>query len=253
MVRITRCLLALTLLLALVVTLSAAPKKVPLDVQGDTVTIVRKLPCKVVAAPGADFYIWSVPDLLKATSEENVLTITEGVKGSYKVRVLSVTLNFSVDKDGKVKKEVIKDSGEIDVHLGDAPGPGPGPGPGPEPTPPSPAPIPVEGFRVLIIYESKNATEYSTGQQDVLFGKKVRDYLKEKCVLGQDGKTREFRIYDKDISLDGESKHWQDAMKRKRDSIPWIIVSNGKSGHEGAMPDSAEDAIALFAKYAEGK
>jgi hypothetical protein len=80
-------------------------------------------------------------------------------------------------------------------------------------------------------------------------GKQFRDFLELKCVVGPDSRTKEYRIYDADISMSGESKLWQDVMKRPRSSIPWIVISNGTTGFEGPLPNSVEDAIALINKY----
>lgn len=130
-------------------------------------------------------------------------------------------------------------------------GKGPQPPPEPEPKPPEPkpdAPIPVAGFRVLIVYESMDISKMSFGQQAVIFGKTFRDYLDAKCVVGPDGKTKEYRIFDKDIVTSGEAKLWQDAMRRPRAGVPWMLVSNGKSGWEGPLP-SVEEALTILKRY----
>ena len=130
--------------------------------------------------------------------------------------------------------------------------------PGPEPTPvppdppgpkPDPAPIPTAGFRVLIVYETSELSKLPAAQQSVIYGKAMRDYLNSKCVLGPDSKTHEWRMWDKDTDASAESQLWQDAMKRGRTSVPWLIVSNGKTGFEGMLPATVEDTLKLLAKY----
>lgn len=114
---------------------------------------------------------------------------------------------------------------------------------------PSPAPIPVEGFRVLMVVERADGSDLTAGQRGVLYGATVRDYLDRKCPRGMDGRTPEYRIWDKDTVPVGHAAHWVDVMKRKRDKLPWIVVSNGKTGYEGPLPSSPAEALELLKKY----
>jgi hypothetical protein len=133
------------------------------------------------------------------------------------------------------------------------------PSPDPQPTPPTPtpppgptpdpAPIPEAGFRVLMVYETGEVQKLPPAQGSVLYSKQIRDYLDSKCVVGRDGKTREWRIWDKDIDTTNETAIWQSAMKRDRKSVPWIVISNGKTGFEGPLPASVSEALALLKKY----
>ncbi len=124
------------------------------------------------------------------------------------------------------------------------------------PVPPSPpAPIPVEGLRVLMVYETGDASKtLSLGQRGILFGKSVREALAAKCVKGPDGVTPEFRIYDKDVDASGDSRLWRDAVARTKDkTLPWLIISNGKTGYEGPMPKDAGEFLALVEKIEKDK
>lgn len=138
------------------------------------------------------------------------------------------------------------------------PGPIPPPPIPPEPKPPdpkppepapTPAPIPVAGLRVLIVYESADVGKLSAGQRAIIFGKSVRDALDAKCVIGPDGKTREWRIFDKDVDATADSKLWADAMKRNRTAYPWLIISNGTTGWEGPLPATAGEFMNLVERY----
>lgn len=133
---------------------------------------------------------------------------------------------------------------------GPGPGPDPGPGPGPGPTP-GPAPIPAAGLRVLMVFETAEATKLPPAQQAILYGAEMRAMLNSKCTVGADGKTKEWRIYDKDLSMANESKLWQDAMARPRTTVPWIIVSNGTDGYEGPLPATVDEAKKLVEKFAK--
>jgi hypothetical protein len=124
------------------------------------------------------------------------------------------------------------------------------PAPPVPPVPPTPpAPIPSAGFRALIVYDTAKVATLPREQQLILFSKSVRDYLNATAVKGTDSKTGEWRIYDKDTDVSKESQLWQDAMKRPRKELPWLIVSNGKSGFEGPLPATVADTLALFKKY----
>lgn len=127
----------------------------------------------------------------------------------------------------------------------------PGPGPVPPGPTPGPTPIPGDGFRALIVYETADLGKMPKDQELILYSQTVRDYLNSKAAPGPDGKTKEWRIFDKDVSTAGESKTWQDAMKRDRKGLPWIILSGPKGGFEGPLPANVADAMALIKKYAE--
>lgn len=124
--------------------------------------------------------------------------------------------------------------------------PGPGPKPPIPPKPVDPAPIPLEGFRVLIVTETSE--KLTPTQSSIIFGEKVRSYLREKAVKGPMN-TPEFRVFDKDADLTAEAKHWQDAIRRPRTSLPWLIISNGTYGYEGPLPASIEETLTLLKKF----
>lgn len=114
------------------------------------------------------------------------------------------------------------------------------------------APIPAEGFRVLIIEETGDRYKLSPGQLEALNSTLARDYMNSRCAKGVDGKTPEWRIWDDDFTaqdLSRESKLWQDAYARPDGPLPWIVVSNGKSGTEQELPKSEADLINLLKQY----
>jgi hypothetical protein len=78
--------------------------------------------------------------------------------------------------------------------------------PVPPTPPPSPAPIPGPGLHALFVYESGKLSALPPAQLAALYSKAVRDYLR--------GKSFDFRFYDADVAMDGESQLWKDAMKR---------------------------------------
>ena len=160
---------------------------------------------------------------------------------------LKVTdVDISVDVE-VTSKALISFPSVVQVIITGDVGPGPTPKPidPPIPVPVDPAPIPGEGFRVLIVYES--AERLSSGQAVALRAKSLFDYLNSKCAQGPSNK--DWRIWDKDVDLSGESALWQNAMKRPRKSLPWIIISDGKTGFEGPLPPDIDSTLALLKKY----
>ncbi len=121
--------------------------------------------------------------------------------------------------------------------------------PTPPPVPPGPAPIPGDGLRVLIVYESADLSKLPKDQLNVLYSQSVRGYLDTHCAKGADGKTPEWRVWDQNVPTGAEAKAWQDAMARKRDTLPWLIVSNGKSGYEGPLPPNTDAMLRTLQTY----
>lgn len=207
----------------------------------------RMVRLKAEGAPEGAALFWDIsPEETTDIEEINGRVLFTGPPGKYKVKLRYVKL----DKEGKTVGETARcvvEIGGIPDPL--PPDPGPGPTPTPTPTPTPPAPIPLIGLRVLMVYETSELPKYTKEQSTVFFSKSVRDYLNSNCPIGPDGKTREWRIYDKDVDVSGESKTWQDAMKRDRKSTPWVIISNGKTGYEGPLPENVDKTLELLKKY----
>jgi hypothetical protein len=130
-------------------------------------------------------------------------------------------------------------------------GPAPGPGPGPQPpVPPAPpAPIPADGLHVLVVIDAARLT---AGQAAALNSQAVRAYLNATCPKGPDGKTAEWRVWDKDVDPANESQLWQDAFARtKGKALPFIVVSNPQKGggFEGPLSADAGALLALLKKF----
>ena len=126
--------------------------------------------------------------------------------------------------------------------------------PAPKPVdPPVPPPIPGAGLRVLVVYESADLARLPAAQQAILFGKETRDYLNAACAVGPDGRTREWRLFDKDVPLTPDTKVWQDAKLRPRAGLPAVVIANGVTGYEGPLPATPAEFVALVKKYEGGK
>lgn len=209
-------------------------------------TVVTSFPFTITAKPGAAIYTWSLPSNVTALDKGDRLEVTNAPKGDLTFGLKVVTVDWDARK-------FTTDFGQITFSVGDVgpqpPGPlPPGPQP-PGPTPPGPAPIPATGLRVLFVFETKDLTKYSPQQKSILYGDTVRSYLQKKCAMGPDGSTVEARYFDQNQNVAHESKIWQDAMKRPRGQIPWILISTGSEGFEGPLPATVEETMTLLRRY----
>jgi hypothetical protein len=119
-----------------------------------------------------------------------------------------------------------------------------------DPPPPEPedeSPFPGEGLRVLIVYELDELASYPASQVNVLYAKELRVWAQKNCVKDSTG-TAGLRILDQDTTADTPTQ-WTTAMARPRDSMPWIIVGNGKTGYEGPLPQTLAETISLLEKF----
>lgn len=121
---------------------------------------------------------------------------------------------------------------------------GPAPIP-PEPVPPSPIDPITNGVAVLIVEETNPLDRQSLteSQKDIILGLPFREWM--------DSKHIEYRIWDPDSDVSGEAKSWGDVLHSPRQSLPWIYISNGKTGYSGPIkPDDTVESIeTLIEKY----
>lgn len=134
--------------------------------------------------------------------------------------------------------------GGILLLVADA-GPRPNP-PGPQPPGPPPAPvvappIPGAGFSVLIVEETSDHGKISKAQLSALYAVPVRKFFRDNSV--------DFRIWDPDVDASFADSKWREALSHKRDSLPWIYISNGKTGFSGPLPKNMTDLLALLERY----
>lgn len=215
-----------------------------------------------------------VIDYLESEKADTLIGRVEGSKKMerYKIPAGAVVVTATGEKTGSVKLTAYgvvngksKRLDTITLLVGPMPPPIPVDPPTPvppAPTPPipvppkpvdPPAPIPLAGLRVLIKVERQPADllKLTAGQREVIQSTKTDEYLNSVCTTGADGKTKEWRVYDQNQDMTNDAPHWRDAMKRAHASIPWIIISNGKTGFEGPLPPdiTVESFKALVNKY----
>lgn len=222
----------------------AADLKLPAEVKGepaDFITVPAETNGKDVKWVALDVGLKVFPSSLLKDSKTAVVTAQK--PGKYRL------LAYTSDEKGPSEPAITT----VVVAGVEPPTPPVPPVPPTPPTPPTPpvppAPIPVAGLRVLIVEEAMDRAKLPAAQAAIIFDARVREYLNTKCVVGPDGRTREWNIFDQNVYTGDTSKLWQDAMKRKRDSLPWILISDGKTGYEGPLPPTVEDTLNLLKKY----
>lgn len=109
------------------------------------------------------------------------------------------------------------------------------------------APISESGFRVLIVEEAQERVKLPASQLSIFTSEELTDYCNAKCVKVNN--TPEYRIYDKDVKFTNESDVWKKAMAIERKSLPWLIVSNGRSGYSGPLPLTIDETMKILKRY----
>lgn len=131
------------------------------------------------------------------------------------------------------------------VVVVDPPKPPPGPVDPPAPPPVEPDGIPLvvsqAGLRVLIIEETDDASRkaLSPGQRAIIMGT-TKDSFRTWCKS-----HAEVVVADKDSSFAKLPPVWGELFKRTRAGLPWIVITNGKTGYEGFVPSDPAVAIKL--------
>lgn len=219
---------------------------IDVKIEGPTQAAPGDLIILTAKADGAKHYSWKL-----ANSDKTFLPVEEGKKAVFSSGLLpgqkSATYIFvmAASNESELGQGIHK------IVIGEPepePLPPVPPGPTPDPEPLPPAPIPDAGFRVLIVYESGDMTKYPLETQVILAGADVREFLKTNCIAEKDGKPG-FRIYDADIDLGGDLEVWKKTMTRPRKEVPWVVISNGKTGFEGPLPKTPTAFLDLCKKY----
>lgn len=201
-----------------------------------------------LAAPGATKFDWTPANHEKPVFDPlesgAYVAFSSGVPGEY-VWVVSVA-------EGQAATPL-----KVRIKVGGGPNPppapptpGPQPGPGPQPDDAKP-PFPVKGLTVLITYESETRARLPQGQAAILQSRHVRNFLDSKCVVGPDGKTRDWRMWDDETDVSAAPELWKAAMAVPRQKDEWLVVNNGRSFYSGPLPATAEEFMSLVSKYAE--
>ena len=217
------------------------PTDMPAIIPGRFTTIPANTNGKMVRWRSRDAGLALVP---VDSTKDSLSAIVIGLKeGTYTLEAWTALGDVPT---GIAECVVIVDDG---IDDNDPPAPEPGPEPPVPPKPPTPdtkPPFPTDDLAVLVVYE-KTGAPLPENIYSIVYGKAVREFLDAKAGKG------DWRIYDPQIDVTRDAAKWQAAMSVKRDSLPWVVISNGKTGYSGPIPASMTPAEfqALVSKYAE--
>ncbi len=78
---------------------------------------------------------------------------------------------------------------------------------------------------------------------------RTRLWLNDNCAKAEDGQP-EWRVLDQNTEFPEQCDEvWCKALSRDRSEIPWVVISNGKTGFEGALPNNIDDFLKLVEQY----
>lgn len=101
------------------------------------------------------------------------------------------------------------------------------------------APFPTDKLSVLIV-ESTDDRDTLRSQLNAMESTIWREYVK--------GKGGDARLLEPEAKLKNEAEWVAPALAVKRDSLPWLVISDGKRGYSGPLP---ADIDGLMAKLKE--
>lgn len=116
--------------------------------------------------------------------------------------------------------------------------------------PDQPAPIAADGLKVLIVAEQTTLSSLPESQLQIFYGQEMRNYLNAVCSKDAVTGNPEWRVLDPDTEFaETCDLVWCKAMERERGELPWIIVSNGKTGFEGKLPKDTKSTMELIDRF----
>ncbi len=209
--------------------------------------VIDEIPFKLKAPESDGFlFIWELPAGVSGnkSSDGKLLEVTAAPKGQ-----VTIGLQIAVIEDGKGKSINYATT----FIVGGVPAPVPVP-----PNPPLPPdvkpPVPVAGLRVLVVAEATTAglLKFTQEQINELYGEQMNEYNRSKLAKGPDG-TPEIRRIDKDSDPAKMSEVWRafyNVWKTEANgAAPWIVVSNGRTGFSGPLPNGNGKILELVKRY----
>lgn len=105
------------------------------------------------------------------------------------------------------------------------------------------APFATDKLSVLIVEETSDRDDLPSAQVSAIESTVWREYVA--------GKGGEVRVLEPEAKLSNEEDWVSAALAVKRDSIPWLVVSNGKRGSSGPLPENLDGLLAKIKETGE--
>jgi hypothetical protein len=117
----------------------------------------------------------------------------------------------------------------------------PGPAPRPDAVVVAP-PFKTDVLSVLIVEQTEEASRLPRSQAAI---------LQNSTALRQWIRTAkaDFRQLDADETGEFLDSKWKSAMAVPRQSVPWIVIANPKSGFSGPLPKTIDETLALLERF----
>lgn len=105
------------------------------------------------------------------------------------------------------------------------------------------APFPTEKLSVLIVEETEDRDDLPPSQVSAIESVIWREYVK--------GKGGDARLIEPKSKLSNEEDWVAKALEVKRDSLPWLVVSDGKRGYSGPLPENLDGLLSKIKETGE--
>ena len=106
--------------------------------------------------------------------------------------------------------------------------------------PVSTAPFPADRLCVLIVEQTEDRDDYPRSQVDAITSTIWREYV--------ESKGGDIRDLEPAATLINEAEWVPKALAVPRESLPWLVISDGKTGYTGPFPENLD---AFMAKLKE--
>ncbi len=122
---------------------------------------------------------------------------------------------------------------------------------------PSDAPFPAPGLTVLIVKEAKEVGMLAEEQKAIFTSNEIREWCLANCVKLDDGNPA-IRIWDDDYTVQQITDNssviavgYKTVLEDAKQDLPWIAISNGKTGVSQPLPATVAETLALIKQFKE--
>ena len=104
-------------------------------------------------------------------------------------------------------------------------------------------PVPGDVRNVLVIYETDDRVSMPAEQRAIIDSVPLRAWIKDQRF--------ESRFLDPQTELRSLDEWWGQALQLDRESLPWVVISNGRTGYSGPLPKDVEEFKQLLGRYVQ--